>query len=140
MYWEFHLSALEAGERSGFESEADGRFVLHRHKSALARITSPTAKRDAKSHLQELVQNRLARRPHYSITNISGPPHDRTFTAVVALDGEVVGTGIGRSKKEAERRAAAQALEEMDVAMWIQRLRGGEDDDDSAVDVEEADA
>lgn len=63
-----------------------------------------------KSELQELAQaSGLA--PEYSIVETSGPPHDATFTAQVSIDGTVLGQGVGRSKKEAEMAAAAQALE-----------------------------
>jgi ribonuclease-3 len=46
----------------------------------------------------------------YRITETRGPAHDREFVAEVRLNGELLGTGSGRSKKEAEQRAAADAL------------------------------
>jgi ribonuclease-3 len=63
-----------------------------------------------KSVLQELVQA-SGSAPVYRIIGHEGPPHERTFTAVVEVAGEVVGTGVGRSKREAEAAAAAQALD-----------------------------
>jgi len=62
-----------------------------------------------KSLLQELLQAD-GTAPVYRITGHEGPPHDRSFDAVVEVDGEAWGTGTGRSKKEAEARAAAAAL------------------------------
>ncbi|MEO6628996.1 MAG: putative dsRNA-binding protein, partial [Aquihabitans sp.] len=44
----------------------------------------------------------------YEITD-HGPEHDKTFRAVVFLDGEPFGTGFGRSKKLAEQAAAREA-------------------------------
>jgi ribonuclease-3 len=41
---------------------------------------------------------------------MEGPPHDRSFTAAAIIDGEVAGTGTGRSKKDAEQAAAQEAL------------------------------
>ena len=41
---------------------------------------------------------------------VEGPPHDRTFTAAALLEGEEVGVGRGRSKKDAEQEAAKEAL------------------------------
>jgi ribonuclease-3 len=41
---------------------------------------------------------------------VQGPPHDRSFTAAAIVDGEVAGTGSGRSKKDAEQAAAQEAL------------------------------
>jgi ribonuclease-3 len=46
--------------------------------------------------------------PRYEVRD-TGPDHEKTFTATVAVDGEVVGDGEGRSKKEAEQRAAREA-------------------------------
>lgn len=67
---------------------------------------------DFKSALQE----RAARdglRVKYEITGEVGPPHDRIFDVSVAVDGETVGRGSGRSKKAAEQAAAAEALDAM---------------------------
>ena len=41
---------------------------------------------------------------------VDGPPHDRTFTAAAVVDGAELGTGRGRSKKDAEQDAAKEAL------------------------------
>lgn len=64
---------------------------------------------DYKSILQELVQTDK-RELEYNIIKEEGPPHDRTFTAVVKIDGILYGTGIAKSKKEAEMKAAKDAL------------------------------
>lgn len=66
-----------------------------------------------KSALQERVQA-LGESPVYEIVAEEGPPHDRTFTSKVTVDGNVLGTGEGRSKKEAEMAAAAEALAHLD--------------------------
>ncbi len=65
---------------------------------------------DFKSALQE----RLAQRGDvvtYEVTDEQGPPHDRTFEVVAAVDGRAIGRGHGRSKKTAEQQAAREALE-----------------------------
>jgi ribonuclease III len=65
---------------------------------------------DFKSALQE----RLARngaRVRYEVTGEAGPPHDRVFEVAASVNGEVLGTGSGRSKKAAEQAAAEEALE-----------------------------
>ena len=46
----------------------------------------------------------------YTTLKVEGPPHDRFFTAAAVIDGEVLGTGDGRSKKDAEQEAAKEAL------------------------------
>jgi ribonuclease III len=67
--------------------------------------------RDPKSELQERVQARGATSPRYRVVGTEGPDHDRAFIVVVEVDGEVIGTGRGRSKKLAEQAAARAALE-----------------------------
>ena len=67
---------------------------------------------DFKSALQE----RLARdggRVRYEVTEEDGPPHERSFAVSASVDGKVIGTGNGRSKKAAEQAAAAEALEQL---------------------------
>jgi ribonuclease III len=67
---------------------------------------------DYKSALQE----RLARRGElvsYAVIDEQGPPHDRTFTVRATIDGIEIGSGAGRSKKDAEQEAAQAALESM---------------------------
>lgn len=68
---------------------------------------------DYKSHLQEYIQSESRSILQYRLDNVEGPPHDRTFTMSVLLDGIKLGQGIGKSKKDAEQQAAASALEKM---------------------------
>lgn len=68
---------------------------------------------DYKSHLQEYIQSESRSILQYRLDNVEGPPHDRTFTMSVILDGIKLGEGIGKSKKDAEQQAAASALEKM---------------------------
>ncbi len=67
---------------------------------------------DCKTRLQQFIQED-AHHPDlaYQITDRVGPDHAPTFTAQVTLDGNVVGTGQGCSKKLAEEQAARQALQ-----------------------------
>lgn len=65
---------------------------------------------DAKSQLQELVQQEKLGPLEYRIVDMQGPAHDRQFVAEVYLENECLGRGSGRSKKEAEQRAAAEAM------------------------------
>jgi ribonuclease-3 len=67
---------------------------------------------DFKSALQE----QLARRGelvHYAVVGEQGPPHDRTFTVAATIKGVEIGSGAGRSKKDAEQEAARVALDSM---------------------------
>ena len=63
---------------------------------------------DWKTSLQELAAGRLLGVPEYRVSE-AGPDHAKTFQAVALVGGRPVGHGDGRSKKEAEQRAAAQA-------------------------------
>lgn len=78
--------------------------------------TGHASSRDSKSQLQELMQAECRSLPSYRLISTDGPPHDRTFTVEVISDGMVLGTGAGRSKKEAEQAAARMALESSSVA------------------------
>ncbi|HLF56154.1 MAG TPA: ribonuclease III [Thermoanaerobaculia bacterium] len=66
---------------------------------------------DAKTELQERVQAGGDPLPVYSIVAEEGPEHDKRFVCEVAVRGEPLGRGAGRTKKEAQRQAAARALE-----------------------------
>jgi ribonuclease-3 len=65
---------------------------------------------DHKTELQEQLA-RTGRSVAYTLLDVEGPPHDRSFTAAAVIDGEVSGIGSGRSKKDAEQAAAKEALE-----------------------------
>jgi ribonuclease-3 len=64
--------------------------------------------RDYKTVLQELAAQDIGSVPQYRVSE-QGPDHAKEFTATVYLAGEPYGSGVGRSKKEAEQRAAQQA-------------------------------
>ncbi len=66
---------------------------------------------DYKTLLQEHVQKKSGQTLSYHMTGESGPDHMKQFSVEVRLNGSVVGTGIGKSKKEAEQAAARVALE-----------------------------
>ena len=66
---------------------------------------------DYKTALQELVQQKKDQVLSYALVGESGPDHDKKFEVEVSLNGEVVGTGIGSSKKRAEQAAACNALD-----------------------------
>jgi len=70
-------------------------------------------RKDYKTALQELVQRQANQELSYHMVGEQGPDHNKTFAAEVRLNGELIGTGIGHSKKEAEQSAAAAALEKL---------------------------
>ena len=66
--------------------------------------------RDYKTILQELASRELRTMPEYRLEE-RGPDHEKEFTATVFLSGEPLGVGVGKSKKEAEQRAAREAFD-----------------------------
>ena len=99
--------------------EAAASFAVRILESRYATEDVPDS--DAKSFLQQYTQSRTGLLPEYRITHVVGPPHSRTFSSEVTLDGRVLGSGEGASKRAAEKAAAAAALEALEA-----------DDDDSA--------
>jgi ribonuclease-3 len=66
---------------------------------------------DFKTALQEaLARERKA--VAYRLVTVEGPPHDRRFTCAAVVDGEDVGIGTGRTKKDAEQAAAQKVLQQ----------------------------
>ena len=65
---------------------------------------------DVKTELQERLQAGGAGTPSYRVIGTSGPEHSKEFEVEIVLGGEVIGRGAGRSKKEAEKDAARNAL------------------------------
>lgn len=69
--------------------------------------------KDYKTTLQEIIQQNPGEKLEYVLTGESGPDHNKKFTVQVYLNSNVIGTGIARSKKEAEQLAAREALQLM---------------------------
>lgn len=69
--------------------------------------------KDYKTTLQEIVQQNPEEKLEYVLTGESGPDHSKQFVVEVHLNSNVIGTGRGRSKKEAEQQAAREALKLM---------------------------
>ena len=71
--------------------------------------------KDYKTELQEVIQRNPEENLHYVLTGQSGPDHNKQFTVEVRLNSNVIGVGIGHSKKAAEQAAACKALELMGI-------------------------
>src|SRR3989344_7463515 len=68
------------------------------------------ALKDSKSLLQESIQAKKQVSPVYKVIKEEGPPHKRIFTVGAYLDDKLLGQGTGKSKQEAEKNAAEEAL------------------------------
>jgi ribonuclease-3 len=75
------------------------------------RIDLDTLSKDYKTALQELTQATHGVTPQYEMLGSSGPDHRKEFEIAVTLNGETIATAKGKSKKEAQQKAAQIALE-----------------------------
>jgi len=76
----------------------------------LDRVETEEMVHDFKSLLQEYTQETCKTLPRYRLVRESGPAHDKTFTIVLTLNGEILGQAEGKSKKEAEQKVAREAF------------------------------
>ena len=95
---------IDAGSQQAFD------MVRHLIAPRLAAAPSRLDRLDQKSTLQELLASLGLPSPSYTTTS-QGPDHDKEFTAMVVIDGDILGTGVGRSKKLAEQQAAGEAID-----------------------------
>ncbi|HEY2354172.1 MAG TPA: ribonuclease III [Gaiellaceae bacterium] len=89
------------------EAAIVGAFAEHIETAVSSRV-------DPKSDLQELLAQ-TGRRVLYTEVSTEGPAHDRRFTCAAVVDGEELGRGEGRTKKDAEQDAAREALEKVEA-------------------------
>jgi len=87
-------------------------FILPFVEEFLAHTEEITFK-DYKTILQEVVQQNPEEKVSYVLVGQTGPDHDKRFEVEVRLNSNVIGRGVGRSKKSAEQLAAKEALELM---------------------------
>ena len=90
--------------------EATRPFVKKFVMDNLDEVLETKSYRDAKSELQELVQERMKLTPTYRVLDESGPAHKRVFTMGAYFGDKLVAQGKGTSKQEAELEAAKNAL------------------------------
>ncbi|HEY8500987.1 MAG TPA: ribonuclease III [Clostridia bacterium] len=70
---------------------------------------------DYKTRLQEEIQKKGQYNIQYTVVNEKGPDHNKIFTISVSVNEEVMGTGKGKTKKEAEQNAASNALDKLEI-------------------------
>lgn len=93
--------------------EAARKFILEQIYSRKSNIQADSSQRNFKGELLELVQGKGEGMPRYEVISEAGPDHEKTFNVVVSISGKTIGSGVGSSKKEAEQKAAAEALEQI---------------------------
>ena len=85
-------------------------FVINNLKDAIWEASKNVGMKDYKTVLQEKLQVHGDVHIEYEIIQESGPDHNKSFTAQVKLNGKVLATGEGKSKKSAEMQAARNAI------------------------------
>lgn len=105
------LEALTASVYLDAGKDLAQAFILRFFEEGIKRTCTSGGSFDYKTRLQELCQERLKQLPDYRIASETGPDHQKEFTVEVLVKGALCGTGTGRSKKEAEQRAAKEALQ-----------------------------
>lgn len=93
----------------GFDAARD--VVIRLIYTREPQISSDATRMNFKGELLELVQSRGEAAPVYEVVSETGPDHDKIFDITVSIGGKEIGSGSGRSKKEAEQHAAADALQ-----------------------------
>jgi ribonuclease-3 len=107
------LEALIASIYLDTGKEAAEAFVIRFFGDMIKKTCTSRGILDNKTELQELCQERLKQLPEYKVVSETGPDHQKQFEVEVWIKGRLSGRGIGRSKKEAEQRAAKEALEKL---------------------------
>ncbi len=88
-------------------------FVIRFFRDVIQKTCTGRVTLDYKTELQERCQERLKQLPEYRVVSETGPDHQKQFEVELWIRGRVAGRGIGRNKKEAEQRAAKEALEKL---------------------------
>lgn len=86
------------------------KFIRQHFSPILTALLKTGSFKDSKSLLQEKTQAENSQSPVYKTLKEEGPDHDKIFTVGVFLDNQLLATGVGKSKQQAEEEAAKMAL------------------------------
>ena len=89
------------------------KFVLSLYKDLLAKELHDLPVFEYKNKLQEYTQSKFGKSPDYRVISSEGPEHNKMFTSEVLIEGNGLGCGTGKSKKESETNAAKAALKHL---------------------------
>lgn len=90
--------------------DASRKFIHDTIISKIDAIIQDQGLKDPKSNLQEILQEKYKESPIYEIVEENGPDHARTYTVQVRIGDKVLGKGTGKSKQDAEKQSAREAL------------------------------
>lgn len=88
-------------------------FIKKTFEPYLCEIEKNYSQYNAKAILQEFTQGQNKTIPVYNVVNMEGPAHNRVFTVEVSYNDEVIASGCGKTKKDAEQKAAYEACKKL---------------------------
>ena len=95
------------------------KVVLAWYGDTVEKLTQLNLEHNPKGRLQEQLHAQLGTNGiHYRITSERGPPHDKTFEVDLSIHGKSMAQAMGKSKKEAEERAARQVLDQFESLVF----------------------
>jgi len=94
--------------------DAARKFILDFVTPSVEELGQQKERRDPKSLLQNITQERFKILPKYRVVSETGPDHRRKFEVELLIKGDVYGKGRGGSKKTAEQTAAKEALRKLE--------------------------
>lgn len=106
----------------GFEAAAD--FILHNFSALIDQVNAEEARGNYKSLLQQHAQEQFNVAPMYVLLDEKGPDHNKCFESEVVIDQQHFPSAWGANKKEAEQKAAYNALVELGI---LDRVETGEE-------------
>ncbi len=89
------------------------KIVINLIEKSYKSIDLNSLSKDFKTALQELTQAEFGETPSYELIKSFGPDHKKEFEIAVLLKNRVIASAIGRSKKDAQQRAAYIALQRL---------------------------
>ncbi|MCK5556964.1 MAG: ribonuclease III [Candidatus Hydrogenedentes bacterium] len=95
--------------------DAVRKFILKLVSPWVEELGRRKERRDPKSLLQNIAQERFKTLPEYRVVSVTGPDHKRKFEVELVIKREVYGKGTGGSKKAAEQTAAREALPKLEA-------------------------
>jgi len=101
---------LDSGYKNAFD------FVSRFVSAEIERVLENRHTQDYKSLLQEYCQKHYKNYPNYRLVKRSGPEHSRIFSVEVAVNKEIYGPALGKTKKSAEQEAAKLAYEALSIS------------------------
>lgn len=93
--------------------EAAKKFILETIIEDIDTIIQSQGLKDSKSSLQEYMQENYKASPRYEVLEERGPDHDKIYTVGVFFEDKLLAKGNGKSKQEAEKKAAQNAMQQI---------------------------